>query len=198
MFLKIFLLQNWQRTAYRLLFAVFSSLFFLSGAYASPGAHGPNGEHLDTTKQVSVSNKPKFESFTETFELAGELSENQLLIYLHDFKSNAPISGASIEIELGDLSASATYSAQMKAYTLSNEAIVALLNQRGTHEIVLTIMTEDLGDLLVAYLANEAPQLVKENHNTAHHHETPWWGIAIGLMVFVIGFWIGRQFKERK
>lgn len=66
---------------------------------SAPGAHGPNGEHLDTNPQRKTTSNPKFEAFTETFELVGELFDSYIQINLHDYVTNKPISGASIELE---------------------------------------------------------------------------------------------------
>ena len=113
-----FALYKKQFSARFILALLLLSFVFITKAVASPGAHGPNGEHLDTRTKAAASTNPKFESFTETFELAGELLENQLVIYLHDFKTNTPIADASIDLELGEMSASAEFSAQLQALSL--------------------------------------------------------------------------------
>lgn len=174
------------------LIVFFTPTFNLS---ASPGAHGPNGEHLTTRTKTQVSSNPKFESFTETFELVGELLEGQLVIYLHDFKSNTPVENASIELELGDLAASATYSPELQAYTTNNSAFINAINQIGMHDIVLTIMTESNGDLLVASLETPVEPL-NENAHDDEHHDVVWWMLGLGLIAFLVGFVIGRMNKE--
>lgn len=192
-------LRHWQRTASTLLLAGYMSFFPI--VMASPGAHGPNGEHLDTAEKVQVSTNPRFESFTETFELVGELLDAQFVIYLHEFKTNHPVDEASIELELGELRASATYSEQLRAYQITNEALIAQLAQPGNHELVVTILTADAGDLLVANLVNTAiaddqAYLVARHDETVDEH-LPWWVIAGGLVIFIVGVTIGRQLQER-
>ncbi|ALO44157.1 hypothetical protein [Pseudoalteromonas phenolica] len=178
------------------------SLAFITKAIASPGAHGPNGEHLDTRTKVAASINPKFESFTETFELAGELLENQLVIYLHDFKTNTPISDASIDLELGEMATSAEFSAQQQAYIVTEQTLLKKLKQAGLHEIVMTILTEDNGDLLVANLENHQAVETTDTHENAehddHHHDFPWLIVLLCIGVFVIGLFVGRLSKERK
>ncbi|GAB5381589.1 MAG: hypothetical protein Alis3KO_07890 [Aliiglaciecola sp.] len=164
---------------------------------ASPGAHGPNGEHLDTSNSVLASVNPKFESFTESFELLGELFKTQLVIYLHDFKTNAPLEGADIELESGELSASAEYSDTLRAYVLTEQKMLELLSVEGEHEIVLTVMTQDNGDLLVANLSTTKTHTDDEHHDDDHHH-IPWFEIFIALLVFITGFLFGRFNKEKK
>ncbi|MDK1312060.1 hypothetical protein [Pseudoalteromonas ardens] len=196
------MLRTVQLNASVICVALIASLFVLSNAMASPGAHGPNGEHLDTRAKVASSTNPKFESFTETFELAGELLENELVIYLHDFKTNTPVAHASLDLELGNLSASAEFSEQLQAYVLTQPAMLFQLKQPGLHEIVLTILTEHSGDLLVANLENhqvaeDAGAHANSEHDE-HHHDFPWLMIGLCIGVFIAGLFLGRISKERK
>jgi len=197
MFLNTLLLRCWQRVTAFILCVVLTSVVLSSMVYASPGAHGPNGEHLDTSNSVLASANPKFESFTETFELLGELFESQLVIYLHDFKTNVPIEGASIELESGQLSANTEYSDTLKAYLLTDQKMLELLNADGSHEIVLTIMTQGSGDLLVANLDITKAHTTNDHNNEDHHH-IPWFEIFIVLVVFCVGFLFGRINKGKK
>jgi hypothetical protein len=178
------------------------SLVFITKSIASPGAHGPNGEHLETRTKVAASTNPKFESFTETFELTGELLENQLVIYLHDFKTNTPIADASIDLELGEMASSAEFSAQLQAYIVTEKILLTQLKQAGLHEIVMTILTEENGDLLVANLENHQALESTDAHENAehddHHHDFPWLIVLLCIGVFVIGLFVGRLSKERK
>lgn len=205
-------LKKWQRVAVLALAAAASYIPLSQTALASPGAHGPNGEHLDTANKIAVSINPKFESFTETFEVLGELLEDKLVIYLHDFKSNRPVPNATIEVEAGEQSSSAEYSEQTKAYVLSDTDMLTLLSSEGIHELVLTVMTEDNGDLLVATLSNSNAESDEHGHSHAvethsehgndhdeeHHHHFPWWALLLSSAVFVAGFFLGRMNKGAK
>ena len=197
MFFNTLLLRCWQRVTAFILYVVLTSVVLSSIVFASPGAHGPNGEHLDTSNSVLASENPKFESFTESFELLGELFESQLVIYLHDFKTNVPVEGASIELESGQLSATTEYSDTLKAYLLADQNMLELLNSDGSHEIVLTIMAQDSGDLLVANLDITKSQTTNEHHGEDHHH-IPWFEVFVVLVVFCVGFLFGRSNKEKK
>ena len=202
MSIKFYTLLQKQFSARFILALLLLSFVFITKAVASPGAHGPNGEHLDTRTKVAASNNPKFESFTETFELAGELRENQLLIYLHDFKTNTPIADASIDLELGEMTASAEFSAQQQAYIVTEQTLLTQLKQAGLHEIVMTILTEENGDLLVAHLENLQAIESTDAHENAehddHHHDFPWLIVLLCIGVFVMGLFVGRLSKERK
>ena len=198
MFIHILSLQHWPRVVALVFFSATSLIGLAQLVNASPGAHGPNGEHLDTSSNFAVSVNPKFESFTETFELLGELFEEQLVIYLHDFKSNVPVQGATIALESGNLSATAEYSDRLKAYSLTDQAMMALLNKEGEHEIVLTIMTDDNGDLLSAHLTNIPSHTSGEEHEEEHHHDLPWRTVFLSIAIFSFGFLLGRLRKGKQ
>ena len=196
MFFNTLSLRSWQRVTAFIVCVVLSSLALSKLVNASPGAHGSNGEHLDTSNSILASVNPKFESFTESFELLGELFETQLVIYLHDFKTNAPIESADIELESGELSADVQYSESLRAYVLTEQKMLELLNIEGEHEIVLTVMTQDNGDLLVANLNTTKVHTDDEHHDEDHHH-IPWLEIFIAFLVFITGFLFGRFKKEK-
>ncbi|KZN39062.1 hypothetical protein N475_14725 [Pseudoalteromonas luteoviolacea DSM 6061] len=198
MYFNLLKLRTMQRTIGCVLLIVLTTFYFSFSSYASPGAHGPNGEHLDTQREQGKSSYPKFESVTEFFELVGELIEHQLVIYLHDFKTNVPVSDASIELEVGNLSANAHYSEQLNAYILTSETMLTLLSQVGSHEIMLTVLTESSGDLLTANLEIIAKPLSDLSHGDGHHHKFRWWIVVVCILVFVGGLLFGRQTKGAK
>ena len=202
MHISIYILHLKQFRARNILVVMVLSLVFITKSIASPGAHGPNGEHLETRTKVAASTNPKFESFTETFELTGELLEKQLIIHLHDFKTNTPIADASIDLELGEMALSAEFSAQLQAYIVTDQTLLAQLKQAGLHEIVMTILTEENGDLLVANLENHQAVESTDAHENAehddHHHDFPWLIVLLCIGVFVIGLLVGRLSKERR
>lgn len=198
MFFNSLSLKNCQRITAIVLLFVMILLACLQVAYASPGAHGPNGEHLDSSNKVAASENPKFESFTESFELLGEVFQQQLVIYLHDFKSNIPVEGAAIDIESGELSASASYSDTLKAYTVTEQKMLEQLSSEGEHEIVLTVMSAGNDDLLVANLINSPAKKITTEHEEEHHHHFPWWQVIVSLTIFAAGFLFGRSNKESK
>lgn len=185
------------------LLSLLASVFLLLSltAQSSPGAHGPNGEHLDMEQNNQATPRPKFESFTESFELLGEVFSNELIIYLHDFESNTPVQSASIDLEVGSLAASATYDKAQNRYIINDNGIVNALNVSGEHEVIMTIMTDDNGDLLVANFVmpqmNEHMSDAEHLHDVEHHH-FPWWALGLSVVVFALGFFFGRKNKGVK
>lgn len=185
------------------LFALSLLLLSLS-AHASPGAHGPNGEHLDMERSNQPTQRPKLEMFTESFELLGEVFSNELIIYLHDFATNTPIQFASIDLEVGTLAASASYDEAQNRYIVNDLNFISALNVSGEHEVVATILTEHNGDLLVANFVMPEAHGQTDNaehlHDAAHeqdeeHHHFPWWALGLSIIVFALGFFFGRRNK---
>lgn len=182
------------------LLSLLASAFLLLSltAQSSPGAHGPNGEHLNVEQSNQPTQRPKFESFTESFELLGEIFSNELIIYLHEFESNTPIMSASIDLEVGALTASAKYDEAQNHYIVNNDDIVNALSVSGEHEVIVTIMTKDSGDLMVANFVmpetNAHLSDAEHSHDEEHHH-FPWWALGLSIVVFALGFFFGRTNK---
>jgi len=161
--------------------------------YAAPGAHGPDGEHLTTETSQQFSLLPRFETFSEAFELVGEIKPNAIVIYLHDYQSNRPVADAQIELETAELSSTAEFIADKNHYLVEDPALLARLQQDGNHEIVLTIITADNADLLTASLAHSAATSHDETPDEHHHDHFPWWTLAVGVLLFVSGVLFGRR-----
>lgn len=192
-----------------LLFVLMLAALALSlSAQSSPGAHGPNGEHLDMEQSHSQTQRPTFEAFTESFELLGEVFSTELVVYLHDFETNAPIQFASIELETGSIGARAVYDEAQNRYIVTDPKFLASLNEPGEHEVIVTIMTDDNDDLLAASLAMPQDNQMSadashshegdHDHDTSHtdeeeHHHFPWWALALVIIFFVLGFYLGRK-----
>ncbi|AWL13146.1 hypothetical protein HMF8227_02694 [Saliniradius amylolyticus] len=158
-------------------------------ALSAPGAHGPDGEHLNTQSRPMQASNPKFEAFTESFELLGEVVGEQVIVYLHDFKTNRPVSDASIELESGQHAAQATFDNTAGRYVIEKADLVNKLNRPGEHDVIATILTETSGDLLATRLIT--PDATgSEEHD--HHSHFPWRTIAVGIGLFVAGFAAGR------
>ncbi|MEP7703642.1 hypothetical protein [Paraglaciecola sp. 25GB23A] len=177
-------------------------ILLVLSAHSSPGAHGPNGEHLDMEQSNQPIQRPKFEMFTESFELLGEVFRNELIIYLHDFETNTPIQSASIDLEVGALAASASYDEAQNRYIINDTDFISALNASGEHEVLATILTEDNGDLLVGnfvmHEANAHSDNAEHSHNETHeqeedHHHFPWWALGLSIVVFALGFFLGRK-----
>ena len=160
---------------------------------AAPGAHGPDGEHLTTETSQQLSLLPRFEAFSDVFELVGELQPHALVLHLHDYQSNLPVADAQIELETAGLSSSAHFVADKNHYLLEDPALLAALQQHAKHEIVLTIISADNADLLTASLDLSAAAHHDDAAHAHQHQHFPWWSLPVGLLLFVAGMLFGRK-----
>ena len=136
------------RVARRLL--ALSLLGLACAAAASPGAHGPNGEHLDAAAAgpVTAGSDPRLETFSELFELVARLQHDALVLELGRYASNEPVANAKIEVESGASKALAALDAASGSYRVTDPALLQALATPGTHALLFTITAGAEADLL--------------------------------------------------
>ena len=148
------------RSARRGLPAVVLSALFLAAqapAFAGPGAHGPNGEHLDGPTAVrAASALPRMEASSEAYELVAELRTGELVIVIDRYASNEPVLGARLEVESGALKAVAVFRAEQGDYLVTDAALLQALAAPGEHALVFTLVAGTDSDLLDGKLVNAA------------------------------------------
>ena len=116
---------------------------------AGPGAHGPNGEHLDGPATArAASALPRVEAQTETFELVATLQAGELSVLIDRYDSNEPVLNARLEVESGGVKAKATFHADQGDYAVDNPKLLALLRTPGEHGLVFTLTAGKDSDLL--------------------------------------------------
>lgn len=165
------------------------ALLFSDASYASPGAHGPNGEHLTTEQSSGLSITPRFETFSDQFELVGELFPDSVVLQLHHFEDNSPVLGAAVEIETADVKATAAYDEKLQHYLITAPDLLTQLAKQQPHELVVTVIAADKADLLVASYTPVSSSISVEEH---HHEAIPlWFWVALALMAGS-GFAVGR------
>ena len=110
-------------------------------------AHGGE-DHGDVPAPVPmVASAPRAEAQTSDFELVVEQQGPSVLLFLYSFASNEPVIGAQVEVQSGDLQATAaevapgTYRVTGGAWALP-----------GTHALTISVQTADTADLLSATL----------------------------------------------
>lgn len=126
-------------------------------AIAGPGAHGPNGEHLDApTMMTAASALPRIEAKSETFELVAELRAGELAIVVDRYESNEPVLDAKLEVESGSLKAVAAFRAEQGDYAVTDAGMLKALSAPGEHALVFTLVAGQDSDLLDGTLVNAA------------------------------------------
>ena len=126
-------------------------------ALAAPGAHGPNGEHLDgPTTMRAASALPRVEAKSETFEMVAELRASELAIVVDRFETNEPVLDAKLEVESGTLKAVAAFRAEQGDYVVTDSAMLKALAAPGEHGLVFTLVAGKDSDLLDGTLVGAA------------------------------------------
>ena len=142
-----------------------------TSAIAAPGAHGPNGEHLDGPISMrAASALPRLEAKSETFELVAELRTGELTIVVDRYESNEPVLGATLEVESGALKAVAAFRADQGDYVVTDAALLKTLAAPGEHGLVFTLMAGKDSDLLDGTLVNAAGRVVTAAAKNGHGH----------------------------
>jgi len=150
-------------------------------AVASPGAHGPNGEHLDGPAQTGTAagSAPRFEAKSETFEMVGRLSGGELSMFINRYASNEPVLQAKVEVESGKLKAAAPFHADQGDYAVADEAFLKAMAQPGDHPLVITVVVGKDADLLDGTLTVQAVEHGHEEHGHAWTRAAAGAGVAV-------------------
>ena len=119
-------------------------------AISAPGAHGPNGEHLDGPAVATggTDATPKMEAKSEDFELVATLSGGELSIMIDRYQTNEPVLDAKVELESGGLKAIAKFHADHGDYAVDDPALLKALGQPGAHPLLITLIAGKESDLL--------------------------------------------------
>jgi hypothetical protein len=156
--------------------------------HAAPGAHGPNGEHLDgPSTATSGAALPRLEAKSDAFELVATLHAGELSVLVDRFASNEPVLKATLEVESGGIKSKSTFHADQGDYAFDDANLLKLLRTPGQHALVFTVIAGKESDLLDGILI-VAPAVDKhEHHGHGHALEYAAWAIAglcgLGLVV---------------
>ncbi|MFT7772781.1 hypothetical protein [Roseateles sp.] len=123
-------------------------------AFASPGAHGPNGEHLDGPAAAAVgTGLPRIEAHSEAFEIVGRLGASDLVLYVSRYETNEAVLGAKLDVEFGTLKAPAAFQSEGGSYRVADAKFIEALHRAGSHALVFTLTAGADSDLLDGTLA---------------------------------------------
>ncbi len=174
--------------------AIFA-LTVMGTALASPGAHGPNGEHLDGPAATGPAGSvPRVESFSELFELVGQVSGGELSVMVDRYDTNEPVLNAQLEVQYKGLKAMGKFHADMGDYAFDDEKLIKALAAPGQHALVFTLIAGEESDLLEGTLDVAAP------HGAVHDDPLPWRLIALAALCAAIlgaGALFVRQRKQK-
>lgn len=169
-------------------------LLAASTAFASPGAHGPNGEHLDgPAGRAHGDAGPRIETFTESFELVGRLQGGELSVLIDRYDTNEPVLDGKLEVELNGMKAAARFHADHGDYAVDDEKFLKALSHPGKHSLLFTLTAGEESDLLEGTLeVKGAGTSHDRSHDDEHAYSLSTWAIgslllAALLVAIVIG-----------
>jgi hypothetical protein len=190
----------------RFVAAMFLSLLATAVA-AAPGAHGPNGEHLDEKTQVASStSSPRVEAKSELFELVANLKPGELSILVDRYESNEPVLGAQLEVESGSLKAVAAFRPDKGDYVVTDAALLKALAALGEHALVFTLMAGKDSDLLDGTLLVGGTAVAAGDDGHSHDdgltpdhglERAAWTGAAVlGLGLLGLVAWLRQRKRD--
>lgn len=169
-------------------------------ACASPGAHGPNGEHLDGEAHAEVAGgAPRMETFTELFELVGQLAGGEFSVMIDRYDSNEPVLNGKLEVQYKNIKALAKFHPDMGDYAIDDPALIAALSAPGKHALLFTFIAGDDSDLLEGTL-----EVAAHADDDAHAHR-PWWhwlagaaALALAAVMIILAAAALKRRRQRK
>lgn len=168
-------------------------LLTMPAAFAAPGAHGPNGEHLDAPggAHVHTDAGPRIDTFTETFELVGHVQGGELSILLDRYETNEPVLNGKLEVELNGVKALARFHADHGDYAIDDANFLKELAKPGKHSLVFTLTAGEESDLLEGTLEVQAKDQSQgssrgDAHDDGRDHEFSLRNWAIGGVLLAI------------
>lgn len=198
-------LDGWQQWLSGAALAFFLSLSS-TGIWASPGAHGPNGEHLDSPSAAagSASTAPRMEARSETYELVAHLRGSELSMLIHRFETNEPVLKAQVEVESGALKAAAKFHEDMGDYAVDDPIFLKALKASGAHPLVITILDGQESDLLEGTLMTAQAAVAGgdghgHRYDDEHGHGMPsavWALLMLLLLTAASVVWMTRRSRK--
>ena len=162
--------------------------------WAGPGAHGPNGEHLDSPKMDNPTQAGlRIEANSDIFELVGTLAGGELSIFIDRFVTNEPLLQAQVEVESGALKAQAKFRAEIGDYKIDDPAMLQKLSTPGEHPLVITVIAGKDSDLLDAVFLVPASLAVDD-----HHFHWEWWALGALASLVLLGIAVARLRNQRQ
>lgn len=165
------------------------------------GAHGGEDHGEAAAAPVQGGQAPRAAAQTDDFELvvvltgahaSGEPEHDHptvqpvLTLYLDRFATNAPVGGATVEVESGAFKAEAKQ-VEPGVYTVSGQ----IFAKPGRYPLTVSVQTDDGADLLEASLQYEAPKAAAPESNFAWRKPGGW--VAGLALVLIIAGWAWRR-----
>ncbi|QEZ43835.1 hypothetical protein [Cupriavidus oxalaticus] len=167
-------------------------------AHAGPGAHGPNGEHLDAPASTgaAVNAQPVIEANTETFELVGTLAADELSVTVDRYATNEPVLNGNLEVEFNGIKAQGKLHADFGDYSFTDEKLLRALRQPGNHALVFTLIAGNESDLIEGSLNVVADG---HDHGLGAFWKARWpWIAPVALVLAAAAGFVWRRHAGKK
>lgn len=160
---------------------------------ANPGAHGPNGEHLDgPAAGASVSDgRPRAEGYTELFEFVAHLEQGALTMMMNIYETNVPVDGADVEVEFNGIKDKAKFNPATGVYRFESKQLIEALSAPGKHPVAFNVSKGDDFDIVAGTLV--VGELAHEHADSSLR----WWLLGIGLLFAVVIVVFLRRTRRR-
>lgn len=177
---------------------LFAAMLIMPPASANPGAHGPNGEHLDgkAAAGAGAAALPRIETFTEAFELVGHLAEGELSIMIDRYETNEPVLGGELEVQYKERKAKARFHADLGDYAVDDPAFLAAIAKPGRHVLLFTLVAGEESDLLEGTLIVNQPAGDHGHGHTGHRRWLP--AGAVAAVAAACAAVLVRRRRQRK
>lgn len=164
--------------------------------WAGPGAHGPNGEHLDSPTMGNANATRaslQIEARSDLFELVATLTGGELSILIDRFATNEPVLRAQVEVESGGLKAQAKFHEDIGDYAIDDPAMLKKLSSPGEHPLVITVLAGEDSDLLDGVL--RVPTFPADHEHGIHW---AWWVLGALIIFALLGIAAALAHKKRQ
>ncbi|KQV61555.1 MULTISPECIES: hypothetical protein [unclassified Duganella] len=170
-------------------------LALVAPVFASPGAHGPNGEHLDGPASVtSTGSVPRIETFTELFELVGHLSGGELSVMIDRYDTNEPVLNGKLEVQYQGIKAQAKFHSDLGDYAIDDPKFLQAISTPGKHQLMFTFVAGNESDLLEGAL--DVPRAAQ--HAQAGLPLWTYWAGGAALFLLAGGLILRRRLTAKK
>ncbi len=130
---------------------------------------------------------------SEQFEAVGRLLPEGLVWWLDQTDSNAPVLNARLEVEFGGQSVTAQFRPEQGDYLIAAAPWLQTLRSPGRHELALTVLVGQDGDLLTGSLQVLAPEAAPSNASPVGRG--PW--LLAGLGLALVAVVLGMKWRRR-
>lgn len=158
----------------------------MPAAFAAPGAHGPDGEHLDAPGgHVHTDAGPRIESANGSFELLGHLQEEELSILIDRYETNEPVLDGKLEVEANGVKVPARFHADHGDYAVDDAQFLKSIAAPGKHALVFTLTAGNESARLEGTLEVAAAHSTHA-HADEHARSLTRWTVAGGLLALAL------------